>query len=323
MMKLLGIALGAGVTSAVLFAVTTTASPAALLLAYLAPLPIMIVGLGFAHPAGAAAALIGGGTVGLAMGPVAGLLFLVALGLPAWYLARLAVLGRPVAVIAGQPGGQAPVEWFPIAPLMLRLAGLATAPVLLAGALLIWRYGGYEAALDRMSSLLASILARDSLPGEIRFLDLIRLAPVAMAASGAVMLAANLWLAGRAVKISDRLPRPWPNLPDAMRMPRPAAVALAVLVAGSFLPDPFGLGLAAMASGLGMVFVFEGLATAHVLTRGLSARGAILAAIYLVTLVVMPWPLFALALLGCIDCLVPRLRRSPGPLTTNHPKGRH
>jgi len=38
MMKLLGIALGAGVTSAVLFALVTTASPAALLLTYLSPL---------------------------------------------------------------------------------------------------------------------------------------------------------------------------------------------------------------------------------------------------------------------------------------------
>ena len=322
MMKLLGIALGAGVTSAVLFAVTTTASPAALLLAYLAPLPIMIVGLGFAHPAGAAAALIGGGTVGLVMGPMAGLLFLIALGLPAWYLARLAVLGRPVAASiapagSGQPGAQPPVEWFPVPALMLRLAGLATAPVLLAGGLLVWRYGGYGAALDRMSGLLASILVRDSLPGEMRLPDLIRLAPVAMAASGAVMLAANLWLAGRAVKISDRLPRPWPNLPDALRLPRTAAAALAVLVAGSFLPDPYGLALAAMASALGMVFVFEGLATAHVLTRGFAARGAILAAIYLVTVFVMPWPLFALALLGCIDCLAPRLRRGPGLITTN------
>jgi hypothetical protein len=106
-------------------------------------------------------------------------------------------------------------------------------------------------------------------------------------------------------------------------MPRPAAAALAVLVAGSFLPDPYGLAFAAMAAALGMVFVFEGLATAHVLTRGLSARGAILGAIYLVTVFVMPWPLFALALLGCIDCLVPRLRRGAGLVTTNHPNGRH
>ena len=64
MLKLIGIALGAGVTSALLFTVTATASSAGLLLAYLAPLPLMIAGLGFSHLAGALAALIGGGTVG-------------------------------------------------------------------------------------------------------------------------------------------------------------------------------------------------------------------------------------------------------------------
>ncbi len=75
MLKLIGIALGAGVTSALLFTVTATASSAGLLLAYLAPLPLMIAGLGFSHLAGALAALIGGGTVGLALGPVPGVVF--------------------------------------------------------------------------------------------------------------------------------------------------------------------------------------------------------------------------------------------------------
>ncbi len=324
MMKLLGIALGAGVTSAVLFAVTTTASPAALLLAYLAPLPIMIAALGFTHPAGAAAALIGGGTVGVVMGPAAGLVFFIALGLPAWYLARLAQLGRPgaaaVAATAPSPVPVAPVEWYPIPPLMLRLAALATLPVLLAGGILIWRFGGYERAIATMATRLSALLGRDTLPGDVKFTDLVRLAPVAMAASGALMLSVNLWLAGRTVKISERLLRPWPNLPDALRMPRPAAAAFVVLGAASFLPDPFGLAAAVMAAALGVLFVFEGLATAHVLTRGLSARYAILAAIYLATLLLMPWPLFALALLGLIDCLVPQMRQGSGITVTKQPK---
>lgn len=328
MMKLFGIALGAGVTSAVLFAVTTTASPLALLLAYLAPLPIMIVGLGFTHQAGAAAALIGGGTVGLAMGPVAGLLFVVALGFPAWYLARLALLARPVppptdaaaGVLSGAP---APVEWYPVAPLVLHVAALAAVPVLLAGAAMIWRFGGYAAAVATMADRLAALLSRDTLPGDVRLADLVTLAPIAMAASGAVMLSVNLWLAGRTVEISRRLPRPWPNLPDSLRMPRQAAVGFVILAAAVFLPDPVRLAAAVMAAALGIVFVFEGLATAHVLTRGLSARAATLGAIYVATVFLMPWPLFALALLGLIDCLVPRLRQGSGIRITKRPTRRH
>ncbi len=321
MMKLLGIALGAGVTSAVLFAVTTTAAPAGILFASLAPLPIMIVSLGFAHPAGAAAALIGGGTVGVAMGPVASLLFLVAFGLPAWYLARLAVLGRPGPVAV--PGDAPPIEWFPVAPLMLRLAALSAVPVLIAGAAVVWRFGGYGAAVDTMASRLPLLLERDTLPGDVRFSDVVRLAPVALTGWAAVLLACNLWLAARTVHISERLPRPWPNLPDALRMPPLSAGVFALLIAGAFLPDPFGIAAAVMAASLGVVFIFEGLAAAHVLTRGLSARGAILSAIYLTTLLLMPWPLIALALLGCIDCLFPKLRRGSGFRITKLPTRRH
>lgn len=320
MMKLFGIALGAGVTSAVLFAVVTTASPAAILLTYLSPLPIMIAALGFTHPAGAAAALIASGIVSAIMGWPAGVGFLVMFGMPAWYLARLAQLGRPGTSGSALAGVPAPVEWFPIPPLMLRLVALASLPILLLGVMLIWRFGDFDRAIDTMAARLSTLLARDTLPGDIKFSDVVKLAPVILAAWGASMLSVNLWLAGRTVKISDRLLRPWPNLPDALRMPRSSAAAFVVLAAAGFLPDPFGLAATVTAAALGMLFVFEGLATAHVLTRGLSARYATLAAIYLASMFLMPLPLFALALLGLIDCLVSQMRQGSGIKINTLPK---
>ena len=321
MMRLFGIALGAGVTSAVLFAVTTTASPLALVVAYLAPLPLMIVGLGFTHPVGAAAALIGSGAVGLSLGPTAGGLFLIALGLPAWYLARYAVLSRPATSPTGASAVD-PAAWSTVPGLVLRLAALAAFPVLVAGVGLIWRFGGYEAAVQAIAARLAPMFGREALPIDVALGDLVRLAPIALTASGTLMLAINLWLAARTVKISDRLPRPWPNLPDALRLPRFAAAGLAVLVAGLFLPAPFSVAAGVPAAALGVVFAFEGLAAAHVLTRGLAARPAALAAIYLAVVLLMPWPLFALALLGCIDCLAPQLRRGAGIRITKLPTRR-
>ena len=138
-----------------------------------------------------------------------------------------------------------------------------------------------------------------------------------MAGSAVVMLSFNLWLAGRVVLISQRLTRPWPNLPDNIRLPRRAVAAFVALLVAILLPGPFGLVCAIMAAALGMAFVFEGLATAHVLTRGFAARRATLAAIYLTVVFLMPWPLFALALLGCIDCL--GALRAPGPTPPNQP----
>ena len=136
------------------------------------------------------------------------------------------------------------------------------------------------------------------------------------------MLSVNLWLAARAVKVSDRLPRPWPNLPDHLRLPRLAAAGFAVLAAGRLLPAPFGVAAGVLAAALGTVFAFEGLATAHVLTRGIPARPIALGAVYLTVVLLRPGPVYALALLGCIDCLVPGLRRGAGIKITKLPTRR-
>lgn len=322
MMKLLGIALGAGVTSAVLFAVTTTATSPGLVLAYLAPLPVMIAGLGFTHGVGAAAALVGGGTVGLALGPMPALVFLLLLGLPAWYLAWVSLLGRPaVAAEAAVPATGPAIEWFPISGLAIRLAALAAAPVLVAGIAVVWRFGGYDAAVTTMAARLADLFGREPPRGDLTYADIVKIAPLAIAASSTLMLSFNLWLAGRTVAISDRLARPWPNLPDGLRLPRAVTGAFGVLLATSLAPGPFGVAAEVLAAALGMIFVFEGLALAHVLTRGLRARRAILAGLYLVVALNLPWTLYALAMLGCIDSLAP-LRAGAGITIVKRPTRR-
>ena len=298
--KLIGIAIGAGVTSAVLFVVATTASIAGLLLAYLAPLPLMIAGLGFTHLAGGIAALVAGGTVGLALGPIPGLFFAVSLGLPGWYLARLAMLGRPVSGAEQTPT----IEWYPVSQLLLRLAGLASLTVLLAGIAVVLRYHGYDHAVATLARSLAVVFGGDALPVDVSFERIVEVLPFAMAASTTLMLSFNLWLAARIVEISGRLTRPWPVLPDAIRLPRPAAAALIlVAVAGYLVPGALGVAARVPAAALGVLFIFEGLAAAHVLTRGIVARRTILAGVYLTTVFLLPWPLLALAVLGCIDCV--------------------
>ena len=56
MMQRYAVAFGAGCAAAFLFAVSAESSPLAMLLAYLAPLPIMIATLGWGLDAGAIAA---------------------------------------------------------------------------------------------------------------------------------------------------------------------------------------------------------------------------------------------------------------------------
>lgn len=338
MLKLFGTALGAGVTSAVLIAVTTTHTLAGLVLAQLAPLPIMIVGLGFPPAVGAAAALVGAGAIALSSGPLSGLLFLAFSTLPAWLLAYLAARpGRAAAATAvakaptfpavpANPAGAAraadPAGWTPVSTLALALAAAASLPVLVLGAALIWRLGGYGRALARASRSVTKLLAGTPLPGDIPVDTVLQAAPIALAVGGVLVLGVNLYLAGRSVQLSGWLARPWPNLPDGLRLPRAAVGVLAVLGVAVLLPDPYGLAAAVVAGALGMAFAFEGLAAVHVLTRRLSARAAVLAGVYLAVLAVEPWPLLALVLAGCIDCLVPQVRRGAAIKITKLPKRR-
>ena len=63
-----------------------------------------------------------------------------------------------------------------------------------------------------------------------------------------------------------------------------------------------------VAAVIAMAFLLEGLATAHDLTRPVVVRRLLLGSLYFVMLVYPPWPLLAVAVLGCVDCLFP-LRR--------------
>ena len=105
MVNLLAIGIGAGLVSALLFGVVITASPLAMLLALISPLPIFIAALGWNHRLGLLAAVTGGIAMALALNVVAGVTFAVGLAIPSWWLAYLSLLGRPL-----QDGK---TEWYP------------------------------------------------------------------------------------------------------------------------------------------------------------------------------------------------------------------
>jgi len=147
--------------------------------------------------------------------------------------------------------------------------------------------------------------------------------PAAAAASFTLFAVVNLWLAGRIVKISGRLQRPWPRLSD-MRFPSFAPAVLGAAVAGSFLPDLIGLALSALAASLMIAHVLLGLAVIHALTVGLSGRGFVLGFVYAAIVVFsgpIRWPLLFIGLLGITDALfdlralIARRRRPPAAPT--------
>lgn len=308
MLPIVGI--GAGLVAALLFTVVITGSPLALLLSYVAPLPVFIAALGWNHRAGLVAAAFGTAAVAVVLKLPLGLAFAIGAALPAWWIAYLALLAR-----ADGNGGS---EWYPLGRLLLWVAVIA-ALVTLGGALAI--SGDFEAYRTVMTRGLQLILGGGEgigpsmrLPPSVDVAELsARLAawvPVAAAASFAAMIAVNLWLAAKAVQVSGRLPRPWPRIP-ATRMPVEAIAGLAAGIVLSFAGGFVGLAGGALAGALVAGFGLAGLACVHDLSRDKPWRMPTLLAIYLALLIMLITVFPFLALLGIADTLFDLRRRWP------------
>jgi hypothetical protein len=298
MVQIVLIGLGAGTAAALLFALVASGSLVALPLFYLAPLPILIVGLGWSHWA----ALIAGATAAALLtiqGALVSLAFLVGVALPAWWLSHLALLARPT------PNGQ---EWYPVGRLVLWAAAVSA---LIVGAALL-SIGTDAASLretlhNAFETLLAGFTGEFEKPEDAaRLVDLmVMIVPAAAGAAMLIVTIINLWLAGRIVRTSGRLLRPWPSLPG-MRFPVLAPAALGAAIAGVFLPDLAGIAASALAAALMMAHVLLGLAVIHALTAGLAMRGLILGSVYAAILLFgrpVSWPILLIGLLGVAEAL--------------------
>src|SRR5215472_10902470 len=128
MMNFALIGIGAGAAAALLFASVISGALLSIPLFYLAPLPIMIAGLGWSHWAALTAALTGALALGLIFGAVFLFAFLAGAGVSGWWLAYLAMLARPVGV----NGHEGRLEWYPTGRIVMWAAILAALVVIVA-----------------------------------------------------------------------------------------------------------------------------------------------------------------------------------------------
>jgi hypothetical protein len=299
-MNIAAIGIGAGLVSALLFAVVITGSPLAMLLSFVAPLPIFIASLGWNHRSGLVAALAGGLALGLGISPTAGLAFAVGWALPAWWLGYLALLGRPV--------GPGIMEWYPTGRLLLWISGSA-ALITVLGVLTLGD-GSYEAYQTNLREAFSSYLesqgpqAQDDAPGASEVLSLLVGAmPLLFAFNFVMVLALNLWLAAKTVQVSGRLPRPWPEIPSTF-MPWTALVLLGAAIVVSFVPGIAGAAGLALVGALVAAFALQGLAFIHDTSRERPGRAFLLSTVYVLAFLVSSISLPLLALLGLADVAV-------------------
>jgi hypothetical protein len=325
MMQIAIIGIGAGVAAALLFASVTSGIWLSIPLFYLAPLPIMIAGLGWSHWAALIASLTGALTLGGVFGVVFLVAFLAGAGVPAWWLGYLAMLARPVTA-NGAGGQKAALEWYPPGRLVIWAALLATLVVVIAipnfGTDAESFRGGLRAALNAV--LRAEIPTPADTPSGLparadRVIEfLVTAIPLAAAILATITNLFNLWLAARIVKFSGRLARPWPQLSD-LRFPPLLAAALALAVACSFTGGMLGIVAGIASAALLLAYGVLGFAVLHTITQGLQMRPFLLGLAYAAVFLI-GWPVLAFCLLGLTDTafdLRGRVARKRGPPATS------
>ena len=301
------IGIGAGAAAALLFASVTSGAWLSIPLFYLAPLPIMLAGLGWSHWAALIAALTGALALAVVFGPVFFFSFLAGAGLPAWWLGYLAMLARPLG-----NGGAAALEWYPPGRLVVWAAVLGGLVVVVA----IPNFGfdaesfraGLRQALTHILRVDTEVptnapLTTPGVSNTSRLVDfLVAAIPPAAAVLATITNVLNLWLAARIVTFSGLLKRPWPPL-AAMTFPRTLAAALAIAVALSFVGSLIGIVAGVVSASLLMAYGVLGFAVLHAITRGMASRIFLLGGVYAAVLV-LGWPVLALCLLGLIDAAI-------------------
>jgi hypothetical protein len=322
MLNRIGLALGAGLATALLFSVTAKGTTLAMGLAYLAPLPIMIAALGWGIDAGVIACVVAAGVVALVVDPTSGLIFCLTVALPAASLATLAVATR------WNPFDRAPRAAVPrrasLGALAMTAAGLGA--VVSGGALgaMIVIYGGYAKAVAGFRDLLQPTISEAmdggmGLPQELGAEDIARLiikyAPAAIAASTTLMLIVNLYVAARVTQLSQRLPRPWLDIPTQFKLPAALTlIAVAAAAGWMFLPEPYNPFVAALAAPLILIFAFQGLSVLHALSRRAPGRLALMFALYFAFFLAPRWVGLALALIGLVESVASlRARQAAKP----------
>jgi hypothetical protein len=306
MLQTILVGVGAGAVAALLYAVVS-GTALSLVLAHLAPLPILIVALGWSPVTGLVASISAAAMLAAVLGFPTSLGFLIGVGAPAWWLGYLSLLARPA-----HNGAASNLEWYPTGRLVLWAAVLGTAMVVVS---LIVTFGAdwqtFQAGLRKLTEEIAQLQAKagrdpaaaerlttkemiDALAGTI---------PGAVAVFATLINCFNLWLAGRVVHVSGRLPRPWPDLP-AMQLPALAPAILAACLVGLWLPEFAGLIAGSFAASLIAVFAIVGLAVMHAITRGIAARPLMLAALYISIVPLAGIPLLLASLLGLAESIL-------------------
>ena len=302
-------AVGAGVFSAFAATAFINQAPGAMMLVYLADLPLFLAGFAFGPQSAAISGAAGFMISGMLGGGLSAGIFGLLQALPVWLVVRQMLLQRPAILAA--PGGTGTarpdednVEWYPAGDMVCWLTMLVAAIMLVATvAGLSGDHGSLSALISDNLDRILQAMTPDWDPAQrTRMVDLmVPMFPGAIGISWLVMTIFNAIMAQNILVKMKKAIRPTPafvdlQLPQWISWPLVAACALALLGAGE--TEYTGRNLAMI---LSLPLFFLGLAVVHTWARGVkSGSWMVLVAFYLV-LILSGWATLLVAGIGLIE----------------------
>ncbi|BBK42662.1 hypothetical protein STVA_26820 [Allostella vacuolata] len=286
-------AFGAGLASALFALAATLGTPGAIIFAYLTQLPLFAIGLGHSAALLAISGAVAAAVLTVVENGLFAVVFIAVNVLPAYWLARLALLNRPL------PDGTA--QWYPPGLLVTWLTGMAVAGLLAAYIAFGGAEGGLPGAVERfLRAGLAMMVGGPEAQIDRAVGAVAPLFPSVVLVSWMVMVVVNGALAQGALVRFGHNRRPTPRVSD-IELPRwalgPVAAGLALAILGDGVPAHFGSNLSLV---LCLPFFFVGLAVVHAYARRRPLRWVILVGTY-AAIMVFGWPAAALVVLGFVE----------------------
>jgi len=301
-------AIGGGGLSAAISLAFMAGSQAAMLLVYVAPLPLLMVGLALGAKAGVIAGISGFLVAGLLGGAPAAGLYGMVFAVPVLLVVLQSLLQRPM------PSGSG-VSWYPEGSILCWLALLGAAYFLMAA--LVSHMGGgtglrpmVSAYLDQVFTIMLPSLGEPQRQTIIGALS--PLFPGLVVMIWMVVVAVNGLIAQGLLARLGRNLRPTPaftalTLPEWMSTVLVVGVAVALFGPGE--AEYIGRNLVLI---LAVPFFFLGLAVVHALVRRATAPGVLLVAFYMV-LLFSGWAALVVAGIGLIEQWLGLRWRFAGP----------
>lgn len=314
----LAIAIGAGLASALLFFIPAKGTTAAMLLAFVGPLPIMIAGLGFGARIGISAAIVGTLAIALALHPLLSLFFAASLGLPAFWLARIAARTQIVTVAGSEDLVEVPA--YTTGQILAWIATISALTAIVPIAVLAAREGVMAITIDELARQAAPVVRRlfggeANIPYAMSAREFARLLVMAMPALiagwGVLTLAFNLWLAGRIARMSGLVPPRQIDLPFTLRLPGDCIWVLGAAIFATMIGETPRFIASTMVAAFLMAYALHGLAVIHGVLRVNILRAPLLFGLYAL-IFMTAWPLLIAVVVGLVDSLTP-IRRHPMP----------